>query len=92
LVRRNGGGELDIARLTDGGPVMGLLPDAEYRQGQAAPPPSSSTRTACSPPSGSTRTARQPRCGMKSFDEFTPSLGKALPQDDLTLLVARIRG
>ena len=36
LVRRIGGGELEIARLTEGGPVLGLLRNAEYRQGQTA--------------------------------------------------------
>jgi hypothetical protein len=33
LIRRNGGGELEIERLTEGGPVLGLLKDADYRQG-----------------------------------------------------------
>jgi sigma-B regulation protein RsbU (phosphoserine phosphatase) len=36
LVRRNEGGELEIQRLTEGGPVLGLLKDADYRQGHAA--------------------------------------------------------
>jgi hypothetical protein len=36
LVRRNDGGELEIQRLTEGGPVLGLLKDADYRQGHAA--------------------------------------------------------
>jgi sigma-B regulation protein RsbU (phosphoserine phosphatase) len=36
LVRRKAGGEFEIARLTEGGPVLGLLPKADYRQGQAA--------------------------------------------------------
>lgn len=36
LVRRNGGGELEVQRLTEGGPVLGLLKDADYRQGHAA--------------------------------------------------------
>jgi serine phosphatase RsbU (regulator of sigma subunit) len=35
LVRRNGGDELEIQRLTEGGPVLGLLKGAEYRQGHA---------------------------------------------------------
>ncbi len=38
LVRRNGG-EVCIQRLTEGGPVLGLLPAAEYRQGRAAVSP-----------------------------------------------------
>lgn len=38
LVRRNGG-ELKIERLTEGGPVLGLLKDADYRQGHAAARP-----------------------------------------------------
>lgn len=33
LVRRNGGGEIEVQRLTEGGPVLGLLKDADYRQG-----------------------------------------------------------
>lgn len=36
LVRQNKGGELEIQRLTEGGPVLGLLKDADYRQGHAA--------------------------------------------------------
>jgi sigma-B regulation protein RsbU (phosphoserine phosphatase) len=36
LVRRNDGGELEIQRLTEGGPVLGLLKGADYRQGHAA--------------------------------------------------------
>ncbi|MCL5745072.1 MAG: PP2C family protein-serine/threonine phosphatase [Acidobacteria bacterium] len=36
LVRRTEGGELEIQRLTEGGPVLGLLKDADYRQGHAA--------------------------------------------------------
>ena len=36
LVRRNGGGELEVERLTEGGPVLGLLKDADYRQGHAS--------------------------------------------------------
>ena len=36
LVRRNDGGEFQIHRLTEGGPVLGLLKDADYRQGHAA--------------------------------------------------------
>ena len=36
LVQRNGEGELEIQRLTEGGPVLGLLPSADYRQGRAA--------------------------------------------------------
>jgi len=36
LVRRNGGGELEVQRLTEGGPVLGLLKDADYRQGHAS--------------------------------------------------------
>jgi hypothetical protein len=36
LVRRTEGGELEIRRLTEGGPVLGLLKDADYRQGHAA--------------------------------------------------------
>jgi sigma-B regulation protein RsbU (phosphoserine phosphatase) len=35
LVRRKGEGELEIQRLTEGGPVLGLLQGANYRQGQA---------------------------------------------------------
>lgn len=35
LVRRNGEGELEVQRLTEGGPVLGLLKDADYRQGHA---------------------------------------------------------
>jgi hypothetical protein len=35
LVKRNGAGELEIQRLTEGGPVLGLLRSADYRQGQA---------------------------------------------------------
>ena len=33
LVRRNEEGDLEIQRLTEGGPVLGLLRDADYRQG-----------------------------------------------------------
>jgi hypothetical protein len=36
LVHRNGDGELEIKRLTEGGPVLGLLQGAEYRQGRTA--------------------------------------------------------
>ena len=39
LVRRNAGGEIDIERLTEGGPVLGLLQKADYRQGQAVVSP-----------------------------------------------------
>jgi Stage II sporulation protein E (SpoIIE) len=35
LVKRDAGGELKIQRLTEGGPVLGLLQGADYRQGQA---------------------------------------------------------
>jgi hypothetical protein len=35
LVRRSGGDELEIQRLTEGGPVLGLLKGADYRQGHA---------------------------------------------------------
>jgi hypothetical protein len=35
LVRRIDGGELEIRRLTEGGPVLGLLSNADYRQGHA---------------------------------------------------------
>ena len=36
LVKRNGGGQLEIQRLEEGGPVLGMLREAHYRQGQAA--------------------------------------------------------
>jgi phosphoserine phosphatase RsbU/P len=36
LVRQNDGGELEIQRLTEGGPVLGLLKGADYRQGHAS--------------------------------------------------------
>jgi sigma-B regulation protein RsbU (phosphoserine phosphatase) len=35
LVRRNAVGEVEIERLTEGGPVLGLLQKADYRQGRA---------------------------------------------------------
>jgi hypothetical protein len=35
LARRNGDDELEIERLTEGGPVLGLLKGADYRQGHA---------------------------------------------------------
>lgn len=35
LVRRNDGGDLEVERLTEGGPVLGLLEHADYRQGHA---------------------------------------------------------
>lgn len=35
LLKRNGDGEIEIQRLTEGGPVLGLLRQADYRQGQA---------------------------------------------------------
>src|SRR5205085_7128674 len=34
LIRRGEFGNLEIHRLEDGGPVLGLIPDAEYHQGQ----------------------------------------------------------
>ena len=33
-VKQHAGGEIEIQRLTEGGPVLGLLPGAEYRQGR----------------------------------------------------------
>jgi sigma-B regulation protein RsbU (phosphoserine phosphatase) len=67
LVRQNAGGEIDIERLTEDGPVLGLQ-KADYRQGQASVCPgdllvlelskrktrsaNSLTRTASSPLSG----------------------------------------
>jgi hypothetical protein len=39
LLKRNTGSEFEIQRLTEGGPVLGLLPGADYRQGQAAAGP-----------------------------------------------------
>lgn len=36
LVRRHGAGELENQRLREGGPTLGLLKDADYRQGHAA--------------------------------------------------------
>ena len=36
LVKRNAGGEIEIQRLTEGGPVLGLLQGADYRQDHAA--------------------------------------------------------
>ncbi len=33
LARRNGGGEIEIQRLEEGGPVLGVLPEPDYRQG-----------------------------------------------------------
>jgi sigma-B regulation protein RsbU (phosphoserine phosphatase) len=35
LIANDGEGELDIQRLTEGGPVLGLLHAAQYRQGEA---------------------------------------------------------
>jgi sigma-B regulation protein RsbU (phosphoserine phosphatase) len=35
LVRQIAGGEIEIERLTEGGPVLGLLQKTDYRQGQA---------------------------------------------------------
>lgn len=35
LLKRNGDGEIEVQRLTEGGPVLGLLRQADYRQGQA---------------------------------------------------------
>jgi len=34
LFRRNGGGDIQIERLEDGGPVLGLLPEGQYEQGE----------------------------------------------------------
>jgi hypothetical protein len=35
LAKRTPAGEIEIQRLTEGGPVLGLLPSASYRQGSA---------------------------------------------------------
>jgi serine phosphatase RsbU (regulator of sigma subunit) len=39
LIRRKNNGELKIHRLTEGGPILGVLPDAIYRQGTAVVEP-----------------------------------------------------
>jgi len=36
LLRRNSGGHPEIERLREGGPVLGIIPNSDYRQGQAA--------------------------------------------------------
>jgi sigma-B regulation protein RsbU (phosphoserine phosphatase) len=110
LVRRNGGGELEFARLTEGGPVLGLLPNADYRQGQTA--------VCCGDllVLYSDGVVEAENAAGEQFDEFRvvaavrqnadsssaamrdeilkrvhAFLGKADPQDDLTLIVAQIR-
>ena len=34
LFRKNGGGEIEMQRLESGGPVLGLLPEGDYKQGE----------------------------------------------------------
>lgn len=105
LVRRHAGGELEIERLTEGCPVFGITANGRLAARPMRPSlpatcwffilmelskrrmllASSLMRTASSPQSGRTRAGREILRRVHAF------LGKARPQDDLTLSVARFR-
>ena len=110
LVRRNAGGEIDIERLTEGGPVLGLLQKADYRQGQAVVCPGDllvlysdgvveaenrageqfdEGRILAAVRENSDRSSAEIR--REILSRVHAFLDKEQAQDDLTLIVARIR-
>jgi serine phosphatase RsbU (regulator of sigma subunit) len=110
LVKRDGAGELQIQRLTEGGPVLGLLQSADYRQGQAVVCAGdllvlySDGVVEATNASGEQfdddrllaviheNSGKSPaRIREEILKRVQSFLGKERAQDDLTLVVARIR-
>jgi hypothetical protein len=108
LVRRNGSRQ-QITRLSEGGPVLGLLPNARYRQAELAVESGDllvvysdgilEAANAADEEFGEERViAAVERNASKPpdticaaiLDDVRAFLGKELPQDDQTLLVARL--
>jgi sigma-B regulation protein RsbU (phosphoserine phosphatase) len=110
VIKHNGAGELEILRLEEGGPVLGVVAGAEYEQGQAAvdigdllvlysdgvveamnaaEEQFSEERLLAIIRENSARPSAEIRDEiLRRVHAF---LGKTQPQDDLTLVVARIR-
>jgi sigma-B regulation protein RsbU (phosphoserine phosphatase) len=109
VVKRNGG-ELEIQRLEEGGPVLGVVAGAEYEQGQAMVNVGDllvlysdgvvEATNASDEQFGEERllasireTSARPSVEIRDeiLRRVYSFLGRVQPQDDLTLVVARIR-
>ncbi len=110
VFKRNGGGELEVLRLEEGGPVLGVVAGAEYEQGQAVLNAGDllvlysdgvvEAANAAQEEFGEERLLalireNSARPSAEIRDEILRQvhafLGAEQPQDDLTLVVARIR-
>ena len=109
LVKRNHANEYEIERLTEGGPVLGLLPNAHFRQGHATAKPGDllvlysdgvvEAENASAEQFDEDRltaavleNAGRPAAEIRDevLRRVRTFLDKQQPQDDLTLVVARI--